>query len=312
LNQAFDLALDGFLYHLKVERHLSENTLEAYRRDVTKLFAFLGERGVPAPAAVSHADVAAWIVHLDRVEHLSKRSVHRARSAIRQLFRFLLREGSLTEDPTARVEAPRLDRRLPETLTFEEVDRLLAAPDEATPLGLRDAAMIELLYATGLRVTELVRLRRHQVKVVDDLGLVQVVGKGDKERVVPVGRRALGLLDRYLRQVRPLHDPGDRTPELFVGRTGRRMTRQAFWLRLKKHARAVGIDADKVYPHALRHSFATHLLERGADLRALQAMLGHADISTTQIYTHVTTARLAAVHARHHPRGKGNNPPETE
>ena len=312
MSEALDAALEGFVYHLRFERHLSVNTVAGYRCDVGKLFAFLQEREVDDPRAVSHADIADWIVHLDRAEHLSKRSVHRARSAVRQLFRYLLRDGVVQADPTARVEAPRLDRQLPETLTLEEVDRLLAAPDVATPLGLRDAAMIELIYATGLRVSELVGLKRHQLKVVDDLGLVQVVGKSDKERVVPVGRRALSLIDRYLRQVRPLHDPGDRAPELFVGRTGKGMTRQAFWLRLKKHAVAIGIDRDRVYPHALRHSFATHLLERGADLRALQAMLGHADISTTQIYTHVTATRLAAVHAAHHPRGKGDITPETE
>ncbi len=304
MTAALEDGLEGFLYHLKVERHLSENTLEAYGRDIRKFVAWLdAAHGVAASAEVAHAHVAGWMAHLAVEEGLGKASLNRARSSLRQLFRYLLREEVVSADPTARVEAPPRDRRLPETLTHAEVDALLAAPDTLTPLGLRDAAMLALLYATGLRASELVGLRRHQVAVIDDLGLVRVVGKGDKERVVPVGRRALGLLDRYLREVRPRHDPGGRAPELFVGRRGEGLTRQAFWLRIKRHARGAGIDPDRVYPHALRHSFATHLLEHGADLRSLQAMLGHADIATTQIYTHVSPKRLRDLHARHHPRG---------
>ncbi|MBW2256055.1 MAG: site-specific tyrosine recombinase XerD [Deltaproteobacteria bacterium] len=297
-----DDAIEGFLYHLKVERHLSENTLQAYSRDVRRFAGWLeAERGVTDALVVRHEDVADFLVYLDK-GGLGLRSIGRVRSSVRQLFRYLMRENLREDDPTLHIEAPRFRAPLPTVLPGRLVEALLQAPDTSTPLGLRDAAMIALLYATGLRVSELVSLERHQYTMLEDIGLVRVIGKGDKERVVPVGARARGLIERYLQEGRPQHDPGDRAPELFVGRRGRGMTRQAFWMRLRKHGREAGIRG-KVSPHVLRHSFATHLLENGADLRALQQLLGHADISTTQIYTHVTTQRLKALHKRYHPRG---------
>lgn len=303
LSDAFDAALEGFVYYLKVERHLSERTIEAYRRDVARLAAWLtGERQVEHPAGVGHDDVAQHMGYLHDLG-LAGSSIARARSSIRQFFRYLLQEGLRDDDPTVHVEAPSTGRSLPTVLSKAEVEALLDAPDTATPLGLRDAAMIALLYATGLRVSELVGLARHQYKVTEGIGLVQVTGKGDKERIVPVGARARRLVARYLERGRPQHDPDDLAPALFVSRRGSGMTRQAFWLRIKQHGKAAGIRKN-VSPHVLRHSFATHLLEHGADLRHLQAMLGHADISTTQIYTHVATHRLKALHAEHHPRGR--------
>lgn len=295
-----DDAIEGFLYYLKVERARSDNTVQAYRRDLQQFAAWLGERGIPSPADVSHAHLVDYLVSLDE-GGLGLRSIARARTSIRQLFKFLLREGLVEADPSTLIEAPRFPAPLPVVLSGKQVEALLAAPDRTSPLGLRDAAMIELLYATGLRVTELVTLPWRAIDA--EIGLLRVRGKGDKERLVPVGEQALDLIRRYLRESRPQLDPDGTSPALFVNRRGTPMTRQNFWQRLRGWAVAAGIPG-KVSPHVLRHSFATHLLENGADLRALQAMLGHADISTTQIYTHVTQARLAALHARFHPRGR--------
>jgi integrase/recombinase XerD len=295
-------AVEGFLYHLKVERHLSDASIDGYGRDARRFASWAQERGLTLPAEVRRQDVVDHLVALD-VSGLGLRSIARARTALRQLFRFLVREGVLIDDPTVQVEAPRFASPLPEVLGTAEVEALLRAPDLGSPLGLRDAAMIELLYATGLRATELVTLRRHQLDVT--VGLVRVRGKGDKERLVPVGERAVDLIGRYLVHSRPRLDPGGRAEELFVNRRGKGMTRQNFWERVAGWAKKAGLRAE-VYPHALRHSFATHLLEHGADLRSVQAMLGHSDISTTQIYTHVTRARLQALHAAFHPRGSGS------
>lgn len=295
-----DDAIEGFLYYLKVERARSDNTVQAYGRDLQQFAAWLGERGIPSPADVSHAHLVDYLVSLDE-GGLGLRSIARARTSIRQLFKFLLREGLVEADPSTLIEAPRFPAPLPVVLSGKQVEALLAAPDRTSPLGLRDAAMIELLYATGLRVTELVTLPWRAIDA--EIGLLRVRGKGDKERLVPVGEQALDLIRRYLRESRPQLDPDGTSPALFVNRRGTPMTRQNFWQRLRGWAVAAGIPG-KVSPHVLRHSFATHLLENGADLRALQAMLGHADISTTQIYTHVTQARLAALHARFHPRGR--------
>lgn len=295
-----DEAIEGFIYYLKVERGRSTNTLQAYRHDLRRLAAWLEERGVRSPAEVTHALLADHLVALDR-EGLGLRSIARARTSVRQLFVFLVKEGHLEADPTALLDAPRFPSPLPVVLTGAQVEALLAAPDPDSTLGLRDAAMIETLYATGLRVSELVGLPLAALDL--RIGLVKVRGKGDKERLVPVGGRATELLARYLERSRPLLDPDGHAATVFVNRRGRPMTRQNFWQRLNGWARRAGIRG-KVSPHVLRHSFATHLLENGADLRALQAMLGHADISTTQIYTHVTRARLRALHERHHPRGR--------
>jgi integrase/recombinase XerD len=291
-------AIEGFLYDLKVVRNRSENTWRAYAADLRRFAAFAGSRGVTTPAGIDAALVADHLVALQRAE-VSLRSIARARTTIRQWMRYLVADGHLAADPTTRVRGPRFPAPLPTVLTESQVEALLAAPDRSTALGLRDAAMIEVLYATGLRVTELVSLPLAGVD--PEVGLLQVRGKGDKDRLVPIGDVALALMQRYLAEVRPLFDPGGTAREVFVGRHGEAMTRQNFWQRLGRHARAAGLP--DVSPHVLRHSFATHLLEHGADLRALQVMLGHADIGTTQIYTHVTRARLQALHGRFHPRG---------
>ena len=294
-----DEAIEGFIYYLRAERHRSENTVAAYGRDLQRFARWLANEGVDRVEDVRGEHLSDHLAHLDRTG-LGLRSIARARSAIRQLFRFLLREGVLEDDPTVLVEAPRFPAPLPVVLDTAKIDALLAQPDRSTPLGLRDSAMIELLYATGLRVTELVRLRVDQIDLVR--GLARVRGKGDKERLVPVGERARDLIVRYIRESRSMVDPTGARITLFLSQRGKGMTRQAFWLRLRRHAVGAGIRG-KVSPHVLRHSFATHLLEHGADLRSVQAMLGHADITTTQIYTHVARERLRRLHAEFHPRG---------
>jgi integrase/recombinase XerD len=290
-------ALDAFLEHLVVERGLAQNSLEAYRRDLARYLAHLAGRGQD-PAALDRTEVPRYLLAL-REAGLSPRSVARHLSAIRQFHRFLLREGAAGTDPTAHVDSPRPWRRLPGVLSIEEVDRFLAAPVPATPQGLRDRAMLELMYASGLRVSELVGLKLADMDLA--VGVVRVVGKGNKERLVPVGEAAAVRLRAYQADGRPRLESGRPSPFLFLGRHGRGLTRQAFWQLIKRQAAAAGIRKS-VTPHTLRHSFATHLLERGADLRAVQLMLGHADIGTTQLYTHVSRARLKALYDKHHPR----------
>ena len=298
---SLETAVEGLLYALRVERNRAANTVEAYGRDLARFVAWCAARGVLAIGDVGPDLVADYLVALDR-DGLGLRSIARARSSVRQLFRFLVQEGLLERDPTARVRAPRFVTGLPVVLSMDQVDGLLAAPDRSSPLGLRDAAMIELMYSTGLRVSELVTL---PVTALDaERGLVLAHGKGGKSRLVPTGRRAVHLLERYLVEARPHHDPQGRSPALFVGRRGQAMTRQNFWQRLRRWAATAGISG-KVSPHVLRHSFATHLLSRGADLRHLQAMLGHADVTTTEIYTQVSQTRLREVHGQYHPRGGG-------
>lgn len=302
MSEAFDAAVDDYLDWLRVERGLAANTLDAYSRDLADFRAF-GEAPPSAPEAVDELDIRAWIA--GRAEAgLSPRTQARGLIALRGFFRYLLSEELLDADPTARIDLPRIGRPLPETLTLDEVEALLEAPDVGTALGLRDRAMIEVLYATGLRVSELVKLTMGQLHL--EAGFVRVVGKGDKERLVPLGDVARAWLERYLLEVRATLTAGDlgrkaREP-VFPSRLGRAMTRQGFFKLLRNHAEKAGI-VKPVSPHTLRHAFATHLLERGADLRSLQLMLGHADISTTEIYTHLSRARLAAIHAAHHPRG---------
>ena len=297
-----EAATEGFMYYLRVERNRSDNTVESYSRDLRRFRRWLEDvRGIKRPEDVDRDAVAAHMLYLDKDCDLGLRSIARARTSIRQLFKFLVREGRLEADPTALVDGPRFPQPLPKVLSFKAVDDLLAAPDIHNPLGLRDAAMIELMYSCGLRVSELVGLPLRAVDARE--GLIRVVGKGNKERIIPVGERALDLLRRYLQEGRPHHDPTWKSADAFVTARGGGMTRQNFWQRIKKYATIAGLPREKVSPHVLRHSFATHLLEHGADLRSLQAMLGHADISTTQIYTHVTKERLARLHAEFHPRG---------
>jgi len=286
-----EYAIEGFLWWCRGEKGLAGNTIEAYHRDLVELETYLTSQGVHSPGEVRGTHLQDYMVHLvDR--GLSLRTVARHRVAMRQLFRFLVEEGLLEASPALLVEAPRAGRKLPSTLSEKEVTALLAAPDRGTAIGLRDAAMLELLYATGLRVSELVKLRRESWH----RGWLVVRGKGDKERLVPYGDQAAAAVAAYL-QLRE----GD-SPFLFLTDRGAPMTRQNFWTRIKHYAKVAGVRS-KVSPHTLRHAFATHLLVHGADLRAVQAMLGHADISTTEIYTHVARERLRQVHEQHHPRG---------
>lgn len=290
--------MDAYLDHVRLERGLAANTVEAYASDLGKLLALAQAQGLSDPRDVRLDLVAKYLSALGKAG-LGARSAARHLSALRGFFRFLVRERAIEADPTAIVDRPRTRRKLPVWLDHDEVDRLLAAPDPTTPRGARDRAMLQLMYAAGLRVSELVGLR---VGAVDlRRGLVSVVGKGGKARLVPIGEVAMLSLETYLRDVRPsLAGPGETV--LFTSPRGGAMTRQGFWKLVLRYTRAAGI-MKPISPHKLRHSFATHLLQGGADLRAVQAMLGHADISTTEIYTHVADDHVRKVHQRTHPRG---------
>lgn len=293
-----DRACDLFLDHLKVERNLSAHTIDGYSRDLARLSRFLGDRGVRQSGEVTTAALVDYLLELAD-EGLSARSRARALVAIRGLFRFLVAERYLEADPTEPLDSPRRARKLPEVVPVEAIDRLLAAPDPSTPQGVRDGAMIATLYAAGLRVSELVGLEVGDINL--ESGYVKARGKGEKQRLVPLGEIARRAIADYLGAGRPalLRDPGEQG--LFLSARGRPMTRQGFWKLLRRYATAAGVKGP-LSPHTLRHSFATHLLERGADLRAVQAMLGHADIATTEIYTHVSRARLIELYREHHPR----------
>jgi integrase/recombinase XerD len=285
------------LEQLVVERGLRQNTLEAYQRDLTRYLRYLRTRNRDA-LSLDRTEVPRYLLAL-RESGLTPRSVARHLSAIRQFHRFLVRRGRSAQDPTAHLEAPRPWRRLPGVLNGDEVDRLLGVRDVGTPHGLRNRAMLELMYASGLRVSELIGLHLGDVDL--GLGIVRVVGKGDKERLVPLGDAAAETLRAYLKAGRPRLERGAASSHLFLGRHGRGLTRQMFWQLIKKVALAAGITKT-VTPHTLRHSFATHLLEGGADLRSVQLMLGHADIGTTQIYTHLSRAHLKEIYDKFHPR----------
>lgn len=294
-----DLAcIDGWLDAAWMEKGLSRNTLESYRRDVSGLARWLHARGGSLLSA-TREDVQAYLAHCVRDDR-HPRSQARLLSCLRGFYRWQLREQHVTTDPTLRIASPRTGRPLPKTLSEEDVERLLAAPDVDTVLGLRDRAMLEVLYASGLRVTELVTLTLSQLGLRQ--GVVRVMGKGSKERLVPLGEEALAWLERYLALARPALLDRQVSDAVFPGSGGKAMTRQAFWYRIKVAAATAGISKP-LSPHTLRHAFATHLLNHGADLRVLQMLLGHSDLSTTQIYTHVANARLKELHARHHPRG---------
>lgn len=298
MSLTLDPACDRFLTHLKVERNLSPNTIEAYSRDLTRLCRFLDDRGVSRVDHVGPIELTDYLIALAD-DGLGARSRGRALVAIRGWFRFLVGERLLEADPTETIDSPRIGRRLPNVLGEGTIEALLAAPPRNTPRGLRDAAMIETLYATGLRVSELVGISLPDLNLA--AGWLRVTGKGRKQRMVPLGEVAAEALEQYLAASRPtfVKNPNERT--IFLTSRGRAMTRQGFWKLLRRYARAAGIT-DPISPHKLRHSFATHLIEHGADLRAVQAMLGHADVSTTQIYTHVSRARLLELYRRHHPR----------
>ena len=288
-----------FLHYLEVERGLSPHTLEGYRRDIEKLEAFVRKKG-SALSSLDASDIREFLRDLHR-RGLSLRSVARASSAVRGLFRFAAAEGFAASDPTEQIDSARAPKSLPRYLSLEEVESLLRTPDASTPDGLRDRAMLELLYATGLRVSELVSLRTRDLHF--EVGYLVCRGKGRKERVVPYGRSAKKWIERYLVSSRPLLSPKPGEGGLFLSRRGRPMTRQRFFQLLKGYGRLAGIKRT-LSPHVVRHSFATHLLERGADLRSLQLMLGHSNIGTTQIYTHVSRERLKRIYDQHHPRAK--------
>jgi len=291
--------LDLFLNYLLVEKGLSKNTLEAYSRDIGRYLNHLESRGHDNLGQVSPLDAAAFIAAL-KDAGISPRSRARALSAMRMFHRFLIIENYCELNPTAVMETPKTGGKLPSILSSREVEQLLMSAAGNGPVDIRDRAMLEILYATGLRVSELVNLRSRDVN--REAGFLLTMGKGEKERLVPIGESALSALAEYIGLVRPGLDRSGDCPYLFLSRLGDRMTRQAFWNIIKKRTRIAGI-AKNISPHTLRHSFATHLLENGADLRSVQIMLGHADLSSTQIYTHVTRERLKRLHQEFHPRG---------
>ena len=291
--------IDAFCDQLWLQDGLAAASLASYRRDLTGFASWLDARGV-ALLDVERAHFDQWLAAQFSAKAKAT-SVARRLSALRRFYRLQLSHGTIREDPTLRVRAPKKPRRLPKQLSEAQVEALLAAPDLATPLGLRDRAMLETLYATGLRVSELTGLRRSQV--AQDAGVVRVVGKGSKERLVPLGDEAVAWITRYLSEIRPALAATSKRDELFLTQRHGPLTRQAFWALIKRYATRAGIPAAALSPHVLRHAFATHLLNHGADLRVVQLLLGHADITTTTIYTHVARERLKQLHATHHPRG---------
>jgi integrase/recombinase XerD len=299
MSLTLDAYSDLFLGYLTVERGLAANSVSAYGRDMAKYLTFLERQGIDDSRAVTATQVASFLSWL-QADGLSPRSRARALSAVRMFHHFLRVEGYAETNPASIIVAPRPRVTLPEVLSTKEVEDLLASTHGPGAMDQRDRAMLELLYATGLRVSELIGLSRRDINFV--AGYLMVQGKGGKERVVPIGEVASRTVTDYLEQVRPLLDHGKGRDDLFLSRLGRRMTRQSFWNLIRKRAATAGIWKT-ITPHTLRHSFATHLLENGADLRSVQLMLGHADLSSTQIYTHVTRERLRRIHEECHPRG---------
>ena len=291
--------IDAFCDALWLEDGLAKATLDSYRSDLGRLAAWLAEHQYEALLDARESTLTGFIAHLAR----NTRATSQARylATLRRFYRWQVGRGRLVADPTLKLANPSLPSRLPKVMSEKQVEALLDAPDLDTPLGLRDRAMLETIYATGLRVSELVNLKLHEVALND--GVLRALGKGSKERLVPLGQLAIDWIQRYLDEARPEILNGQQTDDLFVTARGAAMTRQAFWQLIKRYALRAGIDPAKLSPHVLRHAFATHLLNHGADLRVVQLLLGHADISTTQIYTHVARERLKSLHAVHHPRG---------
>jgi len=293
-------AISSFLTHVKVEKGLSANTISAYRRDLVKFEGFANKRKLLVET-VSRDDLVDFLAGLYR-DKLESRTVARQLVTLRNFFRWAQTQEIITQDPSIKLESPKIRKSLPGYLRLDEVEKLLNQPDDKTPLGMRDRAMLEVLYSTGLRVSELVSLRVSDLDT--KVGCVRCIGKGDKERIVPIGRKALAMVDKYVREARSAlvrQAKAVNSPTLFVNRRGVSLSRVGVWKILSAYGRKAGLR-QALTPHMLRHSFATHLLERGADLRSVQLMLGHADISTTQIYTHVVEERLKQVYKAHHPR----------
>ena len=290
--------LDAFSDTLWLEHGLSKNTLASYRSDLALFAAWLGPQGKTL-AAAGNADLAGYL--RDFSHRAKATSQRRLISALRRFYQYLLAQGRIEADPTLQIEPPARPQRFPRTLSESQVEALLAAPDDNTPRGLRDRTMLEVLYATGLRVSELVSLKLFEVSL--DMGVVRVFGKGSKERLVPLGQVAAEWIERYIAEARPALLKGRASDRVFVTARTTGMSRQMFWNLVKRYAARAGIDPARISPHTVRHAFATHLINHGADLRVVQLLLGHADISTTQVYTHVARERLKELHAKHHPRG---------
>ncbi len=293
-----DQLLDSFIAYLAVEKGLSKNTLESYGRDVGKFIAFIHEKNISSVDAIKYDDILDFLSHFKK-QGFSDTTTVRTIVSIKQFFKYLQLEKIIKEDPSSQIQTPKMKKSIPGVISLEDVEKILAAPDESTPEGIRDLAMLEVLYATGIRVSELIGLKLNEVNF--ETGFVIVYGKGSKERIVPIGEKAQEKLKAYMENSRPALLKSKEAKELFVTRRGGGMTRQGFWKLIKTYALKSGITKD-ISPHTLRHSFATHLLERGADLRTIQIMLGHSDISTTQIYTHVESERLREIHKKYHPR----------
>ena len=290
--------IDTFLSYLSVERGLSNNTIISYREDLNKYLDFIEKSNIDALSKISKNNITAFMLS-QKDKGIAANSIARRLAAIRMFHRFLARERILKEDPSTLIDSPKLWKRVPDTLTLNEVEALIAQPDARSPQGIRDRAILETLYATGMRVSEAVTLRKDNVNL--DVGFLRCIGKGNKERVIPLGRKAIASINRYLEVSRPKLLKDKQSEFLFVSRFGQKISRQSFWKIIKKHAKAARIKK-AMKPHTLRHSFATHLLERGADLRSVQEMLGHSNISTTQIYTHINKDRLKSIHRQFHPR----------
>jgi integrase/recombinase XerD len=293
------LLLDGFYNYMVAERRLAPNTVESYARDLARYIAFIAQGNTLQLKQCTRSDLTRFLTQ-QQSQGISARSLARMLSSIKTFYNYLILEGVLVQNPFQDVRTPQLDKRLPVVMTREEVEALIMAPDTETPLGLRDRAFFEVLYAAGLRVSELIGLKMDNLNM--EAGFIIVTGKGSKQRVVPLGEVALGWLRDYLMQVRPVLMKRSVNSCVFVNRGGTAMSRQGFWKLIKKYCLAAGI-AKTISPHTLRHSFATHILEGGADLRSVQVMLGHADIDTTQIYTHVANTTLKKIHETYHPRG---------
>ncbi len=294
-----DLLIRKFLDSLWLEKGLSENTLDSYGRDLRTFAAWL-KTADKSFISVRREDLLAYLTYR-MAGGLKSRSTARSLSCLRSLYRYLLRENLIHEDPTLRVDNPKLGRALPHTLSENDVEKLLATPDISKPIGFRDRTMLEVLYASGLRVSELVNLKLNEINLRQ--GVIRIIGKGSKERLVPLGEEAIGWVNRFLAEARDDLLKNNLSQDVvFPSNRGAAMTRQAFWYRIKAHAHNAGIEK-KLSPHTLRHAFATHLLNHGADLRVVQLLLGHSNLSTTQIYTHVAQHRMKELHQIHHPRG---------